>query len=172
MRVTPPEAMTVHETPHWRINHRVKCPVPGYLMVAAKSPDAVELSDLTMGAQQEIGTLLAQTTHVLRDVLGAERVYVTRFGHDPGHTVHFHVIPVYAWIVAAYHADPRYAVGPDPDGANLTLFIWREYCERASPPPCAGPSVSEAIEQLRKRFREHGGRTSACNLAGRKPCRG
>jgi len=49
MRFVPPEEMIVHETPHWRINHRVKCPVPGYLMVGAKSPEAVELSDLTQG---------------------------------------------------------------------------------------------------------------------------
>jgi diadenosine tetraphosphate (Ap4A) HIT family hydrolase len=160
MRFVPPEEMIVHETPHWRINQRVNCPVPGYLMVGAKAANAVELSDLTEAAQREIGSLLAQATRILRAALGAERVYVARFGHDPGHTVHFHVIPVYSWIVAAYHADARYAVEPNPDGGNLTLFIWREYCESGSPPPCSGPSVAASIATLRSRFSESGGRTS------------
>lgn len=64
--------MIVHETPHWRVNHRVKCPVPGYLMV----------------------------------------------------------------------------------GANLTLFIWREYCENPAPPSCPGLSVSAAVARVRARFEE------------------
>jgi len=109
----------------------------------------------------EVGSLLAHATRILRDDLEAERVYVTRFGHEPDHTVHFHVIPVYSWIVAAYHADRRYAVETTPDGANLTLFIWREYCESGSPPPCGGPSVREAIATIRRRFKEPRGRTSA-----------
>jgi diadenosine tetraphosphate (Ap4A) HIT family hydrolase len=153
--------MIVHETPHWRINHRIRCPVPGYLMVGAKATNAVELSDLTTAAQQEIGFLLARATRILRADLGADRVYVARFGHEPGHTVHFHVIPVYSWIVEAFHADVRYAVEPNPDGANLTLFIWREYCESDSPPSCTGPSVTTAVATIRKAFKEDGGRTSA-----------
>jgi hypothetical protein len=36
------------------------------------------------------------------------------------------------------------------DGAELTLFVWHEFCERAEPPPVKGPSVSEAIELLRE----------------------
>ncbi|MGO6906813.1 HIT family protein, partial [Rhizobium ruizarguesonis] len=39
------------------------------------------------------------------------------------------------------------------DGAELTLFVWREFCERAEPPPVKGPSVSEAIELLRETMR-------------------
>lgn len=150
----PPNDMVVHETSHWRINHRINCPVPGYLMVGAKSDDAAEMSDLTTSAQQEIGSLLAQATRILRADFGAIRVYVTRFGHEPGHTVHFHVIPVYSWIVKAYHSDKRYSAEPNPDGANLTLFIWREYCENPTPPECPGPSIPEAIAKLRSRFKE------------------
>lgn len=155
----PPAAMITHETEHWLVNHRVDCPVAGYLIIGAKAANAVELSDLTTAAQREIGPLLAQATRMLREDLGAERVYVGRYGHMPGHTVHFHVMPVYSWIVAAYHADKRYAVEPNPDGANLTLFIFREYCENPSPPPCQGPSVAEVIRTIRRRFKDVGGRT-------------
>lgn len=152
MPFTPPEQMIVYETPHWRLNHRLKCPVPGYPMVAGKAVDAIELPDLSGPAQREIGPLLAHATRILRADLGADRVYIGRYGHDVGYTFHFHVIPVYSWIVAAYHADPRYAVTPEPDGADLTRFIWREYCENPSPPPCSGPSISEAIAMIRRGF--------------------
>ena len=154
MAFTPPEEMIVCETAHWRVNHRVRCPVPGYLMVGAKAPEAIELSDLAPTALGEIGGLLGRATRILRTELGAERVYVGRYGHEVGHPVHFHVIPVYSWIVAAYHADPRYAVETKPDGASLTLFIWREYCEKASPPVCPGPSVIEAVATIRRGFGE------------------
>jgi diadenosine tetraphosphate (Ap4A) HIT family hydrolase len=154
MQFIPPIEMIVHETPHWRVNQRVGCPVPGYLMVGAKSPDAVELSDLVAAAQREIGSILAQATRILRADLGAERVYVGRYGHDGGHTVHFHVIPVYPWIVSAFHADPRYENEPNPNGADLTLFIWREYCNSLSPPPCPAQSVADAIGAIRRGFQK------------------
>jgi len=37
----------------------------------------------------------------------------------------------------------------DTDGAELTLFIWREFCERSSPPPIKGLSVDQTIALLR-----------------------
>ena len=154
MPFKPPENMIVHETEHWVVNQRVGCPVAGYLIVGARAPDAAELPDLALGAQHEIGTLLARATEILRADLGAERVYVGRYGHEPGHTVHFHVMPVYPWIVSAFHADPRYSVEPDPDGANLTHFIWREYCESPSPPACNGLSVDQAVQLIRNKFKE------------------
>jgi len=157
MPFKPPSNMIVHETEHWVINQRIGCPVPGYLMIGAKAPDAGELSDLSPAAQHEIGGLLARATQILRADLGAERVYVGRYGHTPGHTVHFHVMPVYPWIVSAFHADPRYSVESDPDGANLTLFIWREYCESSTPPACDGLSVDEAVRQIRDKFKKHEG---------------
>jgi len=172
MPFTPPDNMVVYETEHWVVNQRIGCPVAGYLVVGAKASGALELPDLAVGAQHEIGVLLARATQILRADLGAERVYVGRYGHTPGHTVHFHVVPVYGWIVSAFHADPRYSEEPDPDGANLTLFIWREYCENPSPPACHGPSVDEAVRQIRDKFKEDGGRTSPCTVrAGAAPVR-
>ncbi len=155
MTFTIPQEMIVYEAEHWRINHRVNCSVPGYLMIGAKAANAIELPDLTLPAQREVGPLLTLATKILRTELGADRVYVGRYGHDTGYPVHFHLIPVYSWIVAAYHNDPRYASEPKPDGANLTLFIWREYCENPSPPANPGPSISTAITTLRDSFEKH-----------------
>ncbi|MBB3397131.1 hypothetical protein FHX09_002596 [Rhizobium sp. BK538] len=75
----------------------------------------------------------------------------------PGYPIHFHVIPIYAWVEELFWSDDRYrlletfADGPGEtptDGAEMTLFVWREFCERREPPPIKGPSVDEAINLL------------------------
>ncbi|UZJ59138.1 hypothetical protein OKW98_21640 [Pseudomonas sp. KU26590] len=38
------------------------------------------------------------------------------------------------------------------DGAELTLFLWREFCERPDPPSIQGPSIEQAITVLRQAF--------------------
>ncbi|AFL50965.1 diadenosine tetraphosphate (Ap4A) HIT family hydrolase [Sinorhizobium fredii] len=74
-------------------------------------------------------------------------------------SIHFHVIPIYNWVeelfwsVARYRLLGTFAEGPGEtatDGAEMTLFVWREFCERAEPPPIKGPSVSQAIDLLRE----------------------
>jgi hypothetical protein len=71
------------------------------------------------------------------------------------------VIPIYDWVEELFWKDARYRLLENfaegagetaTDGAELTLF-WREFCERAEPPPVKGPSVSEAIELLRETMR-------------------
>ena len=80
----------------------------------------------------------------------------------PGLPVHFHLIPLYDWVEELFWEDTlpdapavRRADHRTPtDGAELTLFVWREFCERADPPAvrawignrrspdCAGPSAT------------------------------
>lgn len=131
--------------------------LPGYLMVSSRK-FTNELSALSGDALAELGPLLAKIQNALQQTLQAQRVYIGRYGHTPGYSIHFHVIPVYAWVEALFWRDIRYraleafAEAPGEtatDGAELTFFIWREFCERAVPPPVQGPSVSEAMELLR-----------------------
>jgi diadenosine tetraphosphate (Ap4A) HIT family hydrolase len=95
----------------------------------------------------------------LKQELNAQLVYLGRYGHAPGHTIHFHVIPIYDWVEELFWQDSRYRVlegfaegegETATDGAELTLFVWREFCERAEPPPIKGISISQAVELLRK----------------------
>jgi hypothetical protein len=55
-------------------------------------------------------------------------------------------------------ADVRYdavrRLGPrsDPnetDGAEMTLYVWREFCESKNPPEVAGPSIDDVVHHLR-----------------------
>lgn len=149
MPFVPPPELIVYESPHWRINHRVECVLPGYLMIEAADPKAVELTEVGTDALSEIGHLLGRVTGILRNQLGAEKVYISRYGHDKRHAFHFHVIPVYPWVFAAYRDTAPAGV---PHGADITRFIWREYCEKNPPPLCPGCSVAEAIAIIRKGF--------------------
>lgn len=127
-------------------------------MVSSKS-DTNDLSELSAGTLSELGPLLAAVQNTLKRELNAERVYIGRYGHSPGYPIHFHMIPIYDWVEKLFWIDERYrllgtfAEGPGEtptDGAELTLFVWREFCERAKPPPIQGPSVNEVIELLRR----------------------
>ena len=137
--------------------------LPGYLMIGSKTYTN-DLSDLPESALSELGPLLAMAQSILKRELDAQRVYFGRYGHTPGFPIHFHVIPIYDWVEELFWSDDRYrllenfAEGPGEtatDGAELTLFVWREFCERAEPPPIKGPSVSQAVELLRGQCRRN-----------------
>ncbi|WP_040853570.1 HIT family protein [Phyllobacterium sp. YR531] len=156
-----PEKFHVFETDNWFVNHRINSALPGYLMVSPKI-FTNELSKLSDTALAELGPLLAKLQNVLEHLLGAQRVYIGRYGHTEGHMIHFHVIPICAWVEALFWHDDRYrllesfAQGPGEtatDGAELTLFVWREFCERTIPPPVDGPTVEQTINVLREGMR-------------------
>ncbi|OJY68214.1 MULTISPECIES: hydrolase [unclassified Rhizobium] len=153
----------IAETSGWTISHRVSSALPGYLILGAKS-SATDLSDLPEGALHELGPLLALTQTALRRELGAQRVYIGRYGHIRGLAFHFHIIPIYDWVEDLFWQDARYRAlrqfaeregETETDGAELTFFVWREFCERQHPPPIKGPTVSSVVEVLRRTVPQH-----------------
>ena len=136
--------------------------LPGYLMISSKI-FTNDLYALPENSLVELGPLLAVAQHALKQVLHAQRVYIGRYGHTPGYSIHFHLIPIYDWVEELFWKDARYRLLENfadrpgetaTDGAELTLFVWREFCERAEPPAVKGPSVSEATELLREAMRD------------------
>lgn len=151
----PDGEFIVFETEHWRVNQRVDSPLPGYLIVGARYGSS--LSNLSDGALVELGPILSAASTVLEELLDPEHVHVCRFGHEPGHSVHFHVIPICEWVTAAYFqavADRKTGlVYPDfADGASLTLFASEEFSRGRSPCRVPGPGISDLIRQLRRAF--------------------
>ncbi len=153
-----PAGFIIHQTDHWILNHHMASALPGYLMLGSKAPARL-LSDLPPAALAELGGLLARTQDALETQLKPKWLYISRFGHEPGYPIHFHFIPVYAWVEALFWDNPRYRLLQTfgsidngqalTDGAELTLFIWREFGESPTPPAIEGPSVGEVIEGLR-----------------------
>jgi hypothetical protein len=71
------------------------------------------------------------------------------------------VLPA-AWVRAragrdGFHRDLRTFYQPsnagdaddETDGAELTLYVWREFCENPLPPPISGPPIHEVIACLK-----------------------
>lgn len=155
-----PSSFILHETEHWIVNHRLNSTLPGYVMLGARlHTDA--LHELPDAALAELGSLMANIQRLIETLLTPKRLYIGRFGHEPGHPIHFHFIPVYDWVEHLFWQDERYRVletfsSPSPlsatDGAELTLFVWREFCERPDPPTVPGITVEQAICQLRAAF--------------------
>jgi diadenosine tetraphosphate (Ap4A) HIT family hydrolase len=152
----------IHETEHWILNHHLSSALPGYLMLGSRA-QVNSLAELPEAALAELGGLLAKTQQVLEAQLNPKWLYISRFGHMPGYPLHFHFIPVYPWVEALFWLDERYRLLHTfastnnaqslTDGAELTLFVWREFGERPQPPAIEGPSVSEVIDRLRKAFK-------------------
>lgn len=163
MHIAPSHIL--HETEHWLLNHHLGSALPGYLMLGAKTPIS-SLADLPDAALAEMGGLLAKTQRVMEVQLQPKWLYISRFGHMPGFPLHFHLIPVYDWVETLFWEDERYRVLQDfgtgsngqaaTDGAELTLFIWREFGENPTPPATAGLTVPDVIERLRAAFKQSG----------------
>lgn len=159
MNISP--RFVVHESEHWIINHRMNSELPGYLMLSAKTMSNV-LASLPAEALAELGGLQARIQQTIETRLQPKRLYIGRFGHDAGYSIHFHFIPIYHWVEALFWRDDRYRLlqtfgsieneSPQTDGAELTLFVWREFCERPDPPPVQGPSVDQVIAILREEW--------------------
>lgn len=160
MQIDP--AYILFETEHWLLNHHLASKLPGYLMLGAKAP-VDSLADMPDAALAELGGLLAKTQRVMEAQLKPKWLYISRYGHLPGFPLHFHFIPVYDWVEDAFWRDERYRrlqyLGSQDlaktltDGAELTLFVWRELGESLMPPVIKGLSVKQVIESLRVHLR-------------------
>jgi len=156
-----PPRFIVHESPHWVINHRMNSALPGYMMLSAKKMTN-SLAALPAEALAELGPLQARIQSSIEAHLQPKWLYIGRFGHDAGYSIHFHFIPIYHWVEAMFWNDARYrllqtfgsldSIEPQTDGAELTFFVWREFCERPDPPQIQGPSVDHVIAVLRNEF--------------------
>jgi diadenosine tetraphosphate (Ap4A) HIT family hydrolase len=153
----PPDALLILRTRHWSLNHRADSALPGYLMLGARMPTN-ELALMPPAALTELGPLFASAQKGLQQLLNPDHLYIGRYGHMAGHALHFHLIPICGWVKQSFFADPRYRVlqalsqssaAAETDGAEMTLYVWREFCENPRPPVVSGPSIGEVVEQMR-----------------------
>lgn len=97
-----PPRERVYMGPHWRVAHAFGAPFPGWLIVLPRR-HVMALDELTIPEASDLGPLLREVTHALRQVTGCEKTYVALFAEAEGFGhVHFHVIPRRADL------DPRF----------------------------------------------------------------
>ena len=102
-----PASFIIYESPYWTVNHRMDSALPGYLMLSAKQMTN-SLAELTAEALAELGVLQAKIQEFIEACFQPRRLYISRFGHDVGYSIHFHFIPIYAWVEAIFWCDDRY----------------------------------------------------------------
>lgn len=152
-----PKQFIIYQTKHWLVNHRVNTKLPGYLMLSSKSKVS-SLAAISNEALAELGVLQANIEKALTQILQPNYIYISRYGHMAGLSLHFHVIPVSQWVEDLFWQDQRYrslqqfgsnTPETNTDGAELTLYIWREFCESEIAPTIQGVTITEIIELLR-----------------------
>lgn len=156
-----PSSFIIHESKYWILNHRMDSALAGYLMLSAKQMTN-SLAALAIEAQAELGVLQARIQNAIEAHPQPNRLYFGRFGHGTGYSIHFHFIPMYDWVEPLFWLDERYRLLQtfgsmdnallQTDGAELMLFVRREFCERPVPPPIQGPSVDEVVAAPRSAF--------------------
>jgi diadenosine tetraphosphate (Ap4A) HIT family hydrolase len=98
-----PEHLVILRTAHWILNHRMDSALPGHLMLGARTP-VNELSLMHPDALMQLGALMASTQKALNEILAPAHLYISRYGHAPGHALHFHIIPVCGWVRQRFSA--------------------------------------------------------------------
>lgn len=158
MRIS--DDLIVFKTKYWVVNHRKDSKISGYLIMQPLS-GSTDCSNLSMEALNEMGSIIAHTESIIKKLFNPQYIYISKYGHTPNTPFHFHFIPVYQWVVDLFWSDNRYrelSKFGEPqlkhltDGAELTFFIWREFCEKEYPPIIHGIPVKEAIEKIKVEF--------------------
>lgn len=155
MKIEP--SMLIKQTQYWTVNHRVNSALPGYIMLSSTSKET-QLYGLPHEALIEMAKLMSNIERALTEILTPKYLYIGLYGHTKNLAVHFHFIPINQWVLDLFWQDQRYrqlqsfgiqAPETATDGAELTFFIWREFCERLDPPPYQGLSRETIIDQLK-----------------------
>lgn len=122
---------------YWDININLSFGVPGYLFVRHSIGNGDKFTDIEPNEYAEMGKMIGLATSAAEHCLGAQRVFAGKFGLMLNHPVHFHIVPVYDWILEEFAKKTDLTTlqnnRPDdypllPDGAEIVSFVWQEYC--------------------------------------------
>jgi diadenosine tetraphosphate (Ap4A) HIT family hydrolase len=80
----PPDDLIVLEAEHWLVNQGVDVPIPGYLIVGARDPEATRIAALPEAAAAELGPLLVRVHRAIEAVLDPKIVYCVKWGARGG----------------------------------------------------------------------------------------
>lgn len=128
---------TLFQGQYWDININSSFGVPGYLFVRNSRGNGDRFSDIQPNEYEEMGRMIGLATSAAEHCLDVERVFTGKFGLDAGHPLHFHIVPIYEWILDDFNQQTDLIAlkktYPDgypviPDGAELLKFVWHKYC--------------------------------------------
>jgi len=92
--------LLIYEDEMFSLEQSAACPIPGYLILRLKGPEA-SLAQLSKKTAQLLGVMLKRVTNAIEQAVKPERVYVLSFCEiEP--RLHFHLFPRTAWLLKEY----------------------------------------------------------------------
>jgi len=130
----------IWEGEFWKLIMVSEFTLPGYSILASKDESLKTFARMSRGQSSELGYGQALACRSMEACLFPRNVVAGRYGLVPGYSIHYHIVPIYEWVIDAFNSDSRYTSGFDsitpedypvmPDGAALLAFVWRELCAR------------------------------------------
>jgi diadenosine tetraphosphate (Ap4A) HIT family hydrolase len=128
------------------LSHADFCGVPGYLVLRVRT-GAESFGDLSTPGAKRLGGLLASAAAAVETVVRADRVYCLSFC-EVDRTLHFHLFPRTAALLAAYREATGHSLGP-VDGP--AVFAWaRGTFPAGAALPAGWPKVPDVCQALRE----------------------
>lgn len=136
----------IFEDEMFSLEQSAECPIPGYLILRLKGPQA-SLAQLPPETAKLLGEMLARTANAIEQAVKPERVYVLSFCEiDP--RLHFHLFPRTAWLLKEYFK-ANFNANEPIDGPML--FAWaRNAFGPGSRMPKGTPDSETACGTLRE----------------------
>ncbi|MBE0665095.1 MAG: hypothetical protein E4H23_00985 [Chrysiogenales bacterium] len=92
--------LMIHEDEMFSLEQSATCPIPGYLILRLKGPEASQ-AQLPKKTAQLLGVMLNRVAGAIEQAVKPERVYVLSFCEiEP--RLHFHLFPRTAWLLKEY----------------------------------------------------------------------
>lgn len=144
---------------YWDININLNFGVPGYLFVRNSRGADDKFSAINPHEYAEMGRMIGLATSAVEHCLNVKRVFAGKFGLVAAHPVHFHIVPIYDWILDEFvqktDMEKLQKSYPDnypaiPDGADIMKFIWHQYCFTSHTPENieANTNLDEIVQKL------------------------
>ncbi|HUU04781.1 MAG TPA: hypothetical protein VMZ49_02770 [Patescibacteria group bacterium] len=92
--------LLVFEDELFSLEQSAECPIPGYLILRLKGPEA-SLAQLPKRTARLLGVMLKRAINAIEKAVKPERVYILSFCEvDP--RLHFHLFPRTSWLLKEY----------------------------------------------------------------------
>jgi len=139
----------IFEDEMFSLEQSAVCPIPGYLILRLKGPEA-SLAQLPKKTAQQLGVMLKRVANAIEQAVMPERVYVLSFCEvDP--RLHYHLFPRTAWLLKEYFKANDCA--NDPVNGPM-LFEWtRGAFGPGSRVPKGTPDIETACAIMRDLMR-------------------
>jgi diadenosine tetraphosphate (Ap4A) HIT family hydrolase len=135
----------VLQTDTFTVSPCLDCDLPGYLVLVANE-NQTAVSRLSARAQAELGPTIGQLESAIKQVTGAEHIYVLRFSEGLA-SVHFHFFPRTTQLAEQWlsSATPR-----DRDLNGPHIFAWARIRYHVDTPEHLSPNTLEIAESIRE----------------------